>query len=91
MKRNKDYLYFILTEIEDDYSEAVTFKQAFQKWIDMEPRSKDESKDFIYAHDLLISEGFVQSKNITVAGTAVMGLLVMTWKGLDLLEELRAK
>ena len=91
MKRNKDYIYYILKEIEDDYSDEVTFKRTFQKWLDVEPRSKDECKEFILSNDLLLAEGFVSARNLTVEGSARVGVQCITWKGYDLLEQLRGQ
>lgn len=89
MKRNKDYLYFILSEIEGDYGESLNFKEIFKKWIRIEPRSDEELKEFTFANDLLISEAFIEPRNSSADGTMVMGVLCMTWKGFDLLDQLR--
>lgn len=89
MKRNMDYLYFILSEIESDYVESLTFKKILKKWMRIEPRSDQEVKDFTFANDLLISEAFIEHRNPSAEGTMVMGVLFMTWKGFDLLDQLR--
>lgn len=90
MKRNWDYIHFILSEIEDDYAEAVMFKNAFQRWMELEPRSDEERKDFIFASDLLIREGYIEARSVTSGGIAGAEVLVITWKGFDLLDQLRA-
>jgi hypothetical protein len=90
MKRNKDYLYFILSEIEGDYLESLTFTKIFKKWMKVEPRSEEECKDFIFANDLLTNDAFIEAKNVSADGTKVIGVLFVTWKGFDLLDQLRA-
>lgn len=89
MKRNMNYLYFILSEIEGDYAESLTFRDIYKKWMRIEPRSDQEIKDFTFANDLLISEAFIEPRNPSAEGTVLMGVLFMTWKGFDLLDQLR--
>jgi hypothetical protein len=89
MKRNKDYLYFILSEVQDSYDQNLNFVDVMQKWIEMEQPTENECKDFIHAEQLLRDEGFIHASFLSVRGEKLITLHHLTWKGHDLIEQLK--
>jgi len=92
LKRNNDYLFYILSAVAENYEAPLKFKDIFQTWVDSESPSQKECIDFALANRLLMEEGCTLVTTVTSAGEEVpVTVDRLTWKGYDLLEQLRVK